>query len=112
MTMLGRRGFMSVMAALPGVRWLSAATDVIEAEEASAFFAPCLTDVLVPGATLSVEQRPGGTYMLLRGLLVGRIPDDVPWRTTLDRVRVAQVTHDADHRLKLFFACRAPAADP
>lgn len=110
MTMLGRRGFMSVLATLPGVRWLSAATDVVEAEEASAFFAPYLTDVLVPGATLSVEQRPGGSYVLFRGLLVGRMPDEVQWRTTRHRVRVAQVTHDANGRMKLFVECRPPAA--
>lgn len=113
MTRLGRRGFLASCASLPIVGALTRGADgstarVFEVEEASAFHAPHLAAVLVPGTRLSVAGRRAGVYLMHQTHVIARLPDVIAARGALSDVRVERLERDRDGRLHIFVSAGVP----
>ena len=101
---MNRRHFLGLVAATP----LAAALHrpgreiVVEAAEASVFFAPYFIDRLVPGRSLQLQRRGAATYLTLDERLMARLPDHCVAGRSGRRAFVAEATRDGDGRLRLF----------
>ena len=86
------------------VRWSAP----IALHEVSAFAAPFVGDLLVPGRRLAIAQQRGFTFAILGDALLGRFPSDVEIRATA-AVRIAHIARRRDGRVELTVRVRMPS---
>lgn len=112
MNAIDRRRFLGLLMTMP---FLTAfrrgdASTVIEAEEASVFYAPHLADRLVAGTPLAVVERVAGSYLAFGDHLVARLPDRVARAGTTVSCSVSALARDEYGRLRLFVSMSGKGA--